>query len=75
LLQQRIWIRDRSAQAALAELDRAATSMSDARDRLQPLLLALNQAQRALDNAMREHIPGEFPAGPADAAEHPAQPD
>ena len=59
LLQQRIWIRDRSASAALDELERAAISMSDARDRLQPLLRELNQAQRELDDAMREHIPRE----------------
>lgn len=59
LLQQRIWIRDRSADAALLELDQAVASMSDARDRLQPLLRELNQAQRELDDAMREHIPRE----------------
>jgi hypothetical protein len=59
LLQQRIWIRDRSASAALPELEQAAGSMSDARDRLQPLLRELNQAQRELDEAMREHIPRE----------------
>lgn len=59
LLQQRIWIRDRSADAALLELEQAVASMSDARDRLQPLLRELNQAQRELDDAMREHIPRE----------------
>lgn len=59
LLQQRIWIRDRSVGAALPELEQAAASMSGARDRLQPLLRELNQAQRELDDAMREHIPRE----------------
>lgn len=56
LLQQRIWIRDRSPQASQRELDAAAAAMSDTRDRLQPLMHALDQAQHALDDAMREHI-------------------
>jgi uncharacterized coiled-coil DUF342 family protein len=56
LLQQRIWIRDRAPRASQAELDEAARSMSDARERLRPLLQALDQAQRELDSAMREHI-------------------
>jgi outer membrane murein-binding lipoprotein Lpp len=56
LLQQRLWIRDRSAGASQQELDEAATSMSDTRDRLQPLLQALAQAQTDLDSAMREQI-------------------
>ncbi|MFC5437612.1 hypothetical protein ACFPME_13690 [Rhodanobacter umsongensis] len=56
LLQQRLWIRDRSPQASQQELDEAASSMRSTRDRLQPLLQALNQAQRDLNSAMREHI-------------------
>jgi hypothetical protein len=56
LLQQRLWIRDRSPRASQQELDEAASSMRSTRDRLQPLLKALNQAQNDLDSAMREHI-------------------
>lgn len=56
LLQQRLWIRDRSPRASQQELDEAATSMRGTRDRLQPLLQALTQAQRDLNSAMREHI-------------------
>ncbi|WP_040672773.1 MULTISPECIES: hypothetical protein [Rhodanobacter] len=56
LLQQRLWIRDRSPQASQQELDEAASSMRDTRSRLQPLLKALDQAQTDLDSAMREHI-------------------
>jgi len=56
LLQQRLWIRDRSPRASQHELDEAALSMDMARNRLQPLLQALTQAQRDLNNAMQEHI-------------------
>jgi hypothetical protein len=56
LLQQRLWIRDRSPHASQHELDEAAASMRDTRDRLQPLLKALDQAQTDLNSAMREHI-------------------
>jgi hypothetical protein len=56
LLQQRLWIRDRSPRASQQELDEAAASMRSTRDRLQPLLQALTQAQRDLNSAMREHI-------------------
>ena len=56
LLQQRLWIRDHSPQASQRELDEAATSMHDTRDRLQPLLKALEQAQADLNSAMREHL-------------------
>ncbi|WEN13489.1 hypothetical protein PY254_09425 [Rhodanobacter sp. AS-Z3] len=56
LLQQRLWIRDRSPQASQHELDEAAASMRDTRSRLQPLLKALDQAQTDLNSAMREHI-------------------
>lgn len=56
LLQQRLWIRDRSPQASQSELDEAASSMRQTRDRLQPLLQALSKAQNDLDSAMREHI-------------------
>jgi len=56
LLQQRLWIRDRAGHASQLELDRAAHSMHDTRDRLQPLLQALTKAQHDLDSAMSEHI-------------------
>ena len=56
LLQQRLWIRDRSQQASQHEFDEAAESMRSTRDRLQPLLGALTKAQQDLDSAMREHI-------------------
>lgn len=56
LLQQRLWIRDCAPWASQAELDDTARSMRDTRDRLQPLLTSLNQAQQDLDSAMREHI-------------------
>ena len=59
LLRQRLWIRDRAAQASQRELDAATAAMTADRDRLQPLLAALNQAQQALDRAMRQHIPHE----------------
>ncbi|MEO8810239.1 MAG: hypothetical protein ABI386_08340 [Rhodanobacter sp.] len=56
LLQQRLWIRDRSAGASERELDDVAASMAEARNRLRPLLQALSQAQTDLDSAMREQI-------------------
>jgi hypothetical protein len=56
LLQQRLWIRDRSPRASQHELDDAASSMQATRDRLQPLLQALTQAQIDLNSAMREHL-------------------
>ncbi len=56
LLQQRLWVRDRAASASQHELDEAAASMRDTRDRLQPLLQALSQAQTDLNSAMREQI-------------------
>lgn len=59
LLQQRLWIRDRSPNASQRELDEAATSMEHTRERLQPLLRALNQAQSDLNEAMREHLQRE----------------
>lgn len=56
LLQQRIWIRDHAPSASQRELDAAIRSMDQTRERLQPLLQALGQAQSELDSAMREHI-------------------
>jgi len=56
LLQQRIWIRDRAPTASQSELDTATRDMDQTRERLQPLLQALGQAQSELDSAMREHI-------------------
>lgn len=56
LLQQRLWIRDRSEQASPQDLVEAAESMRSTRERLQPLMGALTKAQRDLDSAMRDHI-------------------
>lgn len=62
LLQQRIWIRDKAPRAAQNELDNAVSSMNDTRDRLRPLLAALDRAQHDLDSAMREHLRREHDA-------------
>ncbi|TAL86271.1 MAG: hypothetical protein EPN74_05870 [Rhodanobacter sp.] len=62
LLRQRLWIRDQSGNASPRALDEAAHSMQRARQRLQPLLQALSQAQHDLDSAMREHINRETDA-------------
>jgi hypothetical protein len=62
LLQQRIWIRDSAPKASQEELDRAVASMNDTRDRLRPLLAALDRAQHDLDSAMREHLRREHDA-------------
>jgi hypothetical protein len=56
LLQQRIWIRDQAPSATQEQLNQAVSAMSETRNRLAPLLEALDQAQHALDDAMREHI-------------------
>jgi hypothetical protein len=56
LLQQRIWIRDRAPTATQEQLNQAVSTMTETRSRLAPLLKALDQAQHALDDAMREHI-------------------
>ncbi|WP_266168129.1 hypothetical protein [Dyella subtropica] len=56
LLQQRIWIRDEAPRASQQQLNRAVSTMTETRGRLAPLLKALEQAQHALDDAMREHI-------------------
>jgi hypothetical protein len=62
LLQQRIWIRDKAPRAPQDELDKAVSSMNDTRDRLRPLLAALDRAQHDLDSAMREHLRREHDA-------------
>jgi hypothetical protein len=62
LLQQRIWIRDKAPRAAQEELDKAVSSMNDTRERLRPLLAALDRAQHDLDSAMREHLRREHDA-------------
>lgn len=59
LLQHRIWIRDRGADASQGELDAAVTAMTQARAQLEPQLAALGQAQRDLDMAVRERIERE----------------
>ncbi|AIF47726.1 hypothetical protein [Dyella japonica] len=62
LLAQRIWIRDQAPRAVQEELDKAISSMNDTRDRLRPLLAALDRAQHDLDSAMREHLRREHDA-------------
>ena len=62
LLAQRIWIRDAAPTASQEELDKAVASMNDTRDRLRPLLAALDRAQHELDSAMREHLRREHDA-------------
>ena len=62
LLQQRIWIRDQAPRASQQQLDEAVTAMNDTRDRLRPLLAALDRAQHDLDSAMREHLRREHDA-------------
>lgn len=56
LLQQRLWIRDRAPRASAHEMNDAMISMRSARERLQPLLQALTQAQKDLNSAMRDHL-------------------
>jgi len=62
LLQQRIWIRDQAPKASQLQLDQAAATMNDTRERLRPLLAALDRAQHDLDSAMREHLRREHDA-------------
>lgn len=60
LLQQRLWIRDRAPDASQRELDEAVDALVRARHQLEPRLRALDDAQAALDTAVREHIHKEF---------------
>lgn len=60
LLQQRLWIRDRAPEASQRELDEAVEALVRARHQLEPRLQALDDAQTALDTAVREHIHKEF---------------
>ncbi|MFC4526487.1 hypothetical protein ISN76_12540 [Dyella halodurans] len=62
LLQQRIWIRDKAPRATQQQLDQAVSSMNQTRERLRPLVEALDRAQHDLDSAMREHIRREHDA-------------
>lgn len=60
LLQQRLWIRDRAPEASQRELDDAVDALVRARHQLEPRLRALDDAQTALDTAVREHIHKDF---------------
>ncbi|WP_114241192.1 hypothetical protein [Dyella sp. C9] len=62
LLQQRIWIRDQAPRATQQQLDEAVAAMNGTRERLRPLLAALDRAQHDLDSAMREHLRREHDA-------------
>jgi hypothetical protein len=59
LLEHRLWIRDRAPQASQKDLDGAATAMAQARAKLESQLRALDQAQRDLEQAVRERIAGD----------------
>jgi hypothetical protein len=60
LLQQRLWIRDQAGSASQRELDDAVHTLARAREHLEPRLRALDDAQHALDVAVREHIHRDF---------------
>lgn len=60
LLQQRLWIRDRGGEASQRELDDAVAALVRARHQLEPRLRALDDAQAALDSAVRDHIHKDF---------------
>ncbi|TCV97395.1 hypothetical protein EC912_101406 [Luteibacter rhizovicinus] len=60
LLQQRLWIRDKAPDASQRELDDAVDALARARQQLEPRLRALDDAQHALDVAVREHIHRDF---------------
>jgi hypothetical protein len=61
LLQQRLWIRDEAPAASQAALDDAVAALARARRQIEPRLRALDEAQHALDSAVREHIRPESP--------------
>lgn len=56
LLRQRLWIRDKAPSASQRELDEAVDALLRARRQLEPRLRDLDDAQTALDTAVREQI-------------------
>lgn len=55
VLAHRLWIRDHALTATQAELDAALSAMSEAHAEIRRLLAELGDAQRELDDALREH--------------------
>lgn len=59
LLEHRLWIRDRSPHASQKELDQAVAALAQARAQLETQLRVLDQAQRGLEEAVRDRIERE----------------
>ncbi|HET8897947.1 MAG TPA: hypothetical protein VFN09_04135 [Rhodanobacteraceae bacterium] len=57
LLAHRLWIRDHAAEASQTELDTAVAALNKAHAEIRALLGSLGEAQRELDDAVREHGP------------------
>lgn len=62
LLQHRLWIRDHAETASQQQLDEAVEALRQARQQMEPQLAALGNAQRDLDQAVRDRIEREKPA-------------
>lgn len=61
VLEHRLWIRDRAPTASQQELDTAVDALAQARAQLESQLRALDDAQREVDQAVRERIEREAP--------------